>query len=228
MTKASVTAIELLDPRTLIPYEANAKKHPDNQIDKLIKSIEKFGWTQPVVVDKDFVIIAGHGRTLAAIKMGREKVPVIVRADLTKAEADALRLADNRVTSTEYDQAAIQAELQRLADELADGAGDFDLSDLGFDEKEINFTLADLGEIDDSFFVEDVGEAVEKQKEENAAAITATDDVAAPVGDALGFKRVTIAQSRALRELVGKAETRTGKTGPDALIEALSLALDSK
>lgn len=228
MTKTSSPTIELLDPRTLIPYEHNAKKHPDAQIDKLIKSIEKFGWTQPIVVDKDLIIIAGHGRTLAALKMGRALVPVIVRKDLSKAEADALRLADNRVTSTEYDQAAVQAELQRLADELAGGAEGFDLSDLGFDEKEINFTLADLGEIDDSFFVEDVGAAVEKQQEENAAAIEATDDVAAPVGDALGFKRVTIAQSREIRELLGKAEANSGLKGVDALLDALYRAWSTK
>lgn len=215
-------AIELLDPKTLVPYAANAKKHPPEQVKKLIASIRKFGWTQPIVVDKDLVIIAGHGRTLAAIEMGAEKVPVIVRDDLSKAEADALRLADNRVTSTEYDQAAIQAELQRLADELSLGAESFELSDLGFDEKEINFTLADLGDIDESFFVEDVGEAVEQQKTENAKAIEATDDVAAPVGDALGFKRVTIAQSRELRDLMAKAEGATGKKGVEALIAALS------
>jgi len=217
--------IELLDPRTLVPYPGNAKKHPAEQIKKLQTSIKKFGWTQPLVVDKDLVIIIGHGRTEAAIGLELAKVPVIVRRDLTKAEADALRLADNRVTSTEYDQAAIQSELQRLADELAGGAEDFDLSDLGFDEKEINFTLADLGEIDESFFTEDVSAAVEVQKAENEKAIEATDDVAAPVGDALGFKRVTIAQSREIRDLLGKVETKTGKKGVDALIDALSHAL---
>lgn len=217
--------IELLDPKTLVPYAANAKKHPPEQIKKLIASITKFGWTQPIVTDGDLVIIAGHGRTAAALEMGAAKVPVIVRKDLTKAEADALRLADNRVTSTEYDQAAIQAELQRLADELAGGAESFDLMDLGFDEKEINFTLADLGEIDESFFTEDVSAAVEIQKAENEKAIEATDDVAAPVGDALGFKRVTIAQSREIRDLLGKVESSTGKKGVEALIEALSRAL---
>lgn len=217
--------IELWDVEKLIPYEANAKKHSPQQVADLANLIKKAGWTQPIVVDKDGVIIAGHGRRLAALKLKEEGrlpkglVPVIVRRDLSKAEADALRLADNRVTSTDYDQALIQEELQRLAQELT---GDLQIIDLGFDEKELDFALSDLGEIDDSYFVDDVAEAVEQQKRENEKAIEATDDIAAPIGDALGFKRVTIAQSRQIRELMSAAESRTGKKGVDLLIAALS------
>lgn len=221
MSKNANPTIEIWDVSKLVPYEANAKKHSDEQVAKLANLIQKAGWTQPIVVWKNGEIIAGHGRRLAALKLGLKKVPVIVRSDLTKAEADALRLADNRVTSTEYDQAAIQIELQRLAEELE---GDLGLQDLGFDEKELDFSLSDLGEMDDSFFVEDVNEAVEQQKKENENAITATDDVAAPIGDALGFKRVTIAQSRQIRELMSGIEHKTGKKGVDALIEVLSAA----
>lgn len=213
--------IDVWDITKIIPYEANAKKHSDAQVADLANLISKAGWTQPIVVWKNGEIIAGHGRRLAALKLGLKKVPVIVRDDITKAEADALRLADNRVTSTDYDQALIQDELQRLANELS---GDLTLEDLGFDAKELDFSLADLGELDDSFFVDDVGEAVEQQKKENESSIEATDDIAAPVGDALGFKRVTIAQSRQLRELMAGIETKTGKKGVDALIDVLSAA----
>lgn len=211
--------IDLWDVDDLVPYPGNAKKHSDEQVAALANLIKKAGWTQPIVVDADGVIIAGHGRRLAAISLGLKKVPVIQRSDLTKAEADALRLADNQVTSTEYDQAAIQIELQRLSEELS---GDLQLIDLGFNQKELDFSLADLGEINDDLFVDDVGEAVETQKKENEKAIEATDDVAAPVGDALGFKRVTIAQSRTLRDLMSGVEMKTGKKGVDALIHVLS------
>lgn len=216
-------AIEIWDISKIIPYAANAKKHPQEQVIKLANSITKFGWTQPIVVWKNGEIIAGHGRRLAALHLGLAKVPVICRKDLTKAQADALRLADNRVTSTDYDQGAIQEELRRLADELKNE--DFDLTDLGFDEKEIDFTMADLGEIDDSFFVDDVSTAVEKQKTENENAIATTDDTAAPATDAFGFKRVTIAQSREIRNLMAKAESETGLKGADALISILGEAL---
>ncbi|SCW95589.1 ParB/Srx family N-terminal domain-containing protein [Ancylobacter rudongensis] len=220
------SSIEIWDIEKIIPYEANAKKHPKEQVKKLAQAITKFGWTQPIVVDVDGVIIAGHGRRLAALELKLTKVPVIHRADLTKAEADALRLADNRVASTDYDQALIQDELRRLADELE--GSQITLLDIGFDEKELEFTMSDLGEVNDDFFVEDVGEAVEQQKKENAKAIEATDDVAAPIGDAFGFKRVSIAQSRAIREMMSTIETSTGKVGPEALILFLSDALNRK
>lgn len=211
--------IEIWEIEKLVPYAANAKVHSDAQVATLANIISKVGWNQPIVIQADGVIIAGHGRRLAALKLGLKKVPVIVRADLTTAEADALRLADNRVASTDYDQAAIQIELQRLSDELD---GDLLLTDLGFDAKELDFTLSDLGEISDDFFVEDVGAAVEQQKQENEKTIERTDDTAAPVGDALGFKRVTIAQSRELRDLMSRIESRSGKKGVEALIYVLS------
>lgn len=218
-------AIEIVDITWLKEYEANAKKHPDDQVEALAKSIQKFGWTSPIIVWKDGTIIAGHGRRKGALKLGLKKVPVIVRRDLTKAQADALRLADNRVAGTEYDQAAIQIELQRLADELD---GSFELSDLGFTDKELDFSLSELGDIDDSLFVDDISGAVETQKEENKAKVEAVDDTAAPVGDALGFKRVTIEESRKLKGLMAAIETRSGKTGVQALIYTLSAVVEDK
>lgn len=218
-------AIEIVDITWLKEYEANAKKHPDDQVEALAKSIQKFGWTSPIIVWKDGTIIAGHGRRKGALKLGLKKVPVIVRRDLTKAQADALRLADNRVAGTEYDQAAIQIELQRLADELD---GSFELSDLGFTDKELDFSLSELGDIDDSLFVDDISGAVETQKEENKAKVEAVDDTAAPVGDALGFKRVTIEESRKLKGLMAAIEARSGKTGVQALIYTLSVVVEDK
>lgn len=212
--------IEVWDIEKLIPYEANAKKHPEEQVKKLAKAIQTFGWTQPIVVWQNGEIIAGHGRRLAAIQLGLSRVPVICRRDLTRAEADALRLADNRVASTSYDQELIQSELQRLSIELS--STDIDLTDLGFDQKEIDFTIADLGEIDESLFVDDVAEAVEEQKVKNESKIEATDEIAAPVVDALGFKRVSIAESRMIREAMVKIETKTGKKGAEAFVEFLS------
>lgn len=212
--------VEVWDIDKIIPYEANAKIHSKEQVRRLAISIKQFGWTQPIVVWENGEIIAGHGRRLAAIELGLSKVPVFVRRDLSKAEADALRLADNRVASTDYDQAALQAELQRLSEELADSH--IELTDIGFDEKELNFALSNLGEIDDGFFVEDVSEAVEEQKKANEKSIEATDDIAAPIADAFGFKRVSIAQSRTIRELMNRVEAITGAVGADALITHLS------
>lgn len=214
--------VQLVDIEDIRPYENNAKKHAPEQVNSLVKLIERFGWTQPIVTDKDMVIIAGHGRRLAALQMRLAKVPVIVRDDLTKDEANALRLADNRVASLDYDLAMEQAELQALS--LVDL--NFDLLDLGYTEHELNFSTADLGAMDDAIFVDDITSAVEEQKTSNSQKTQEVDDTAAPVVDALGFKRVTIAESRILRELVARMETATGKKGAPALIDFLQTRLD--
>lgn len=210
--------IELWEVSKLIPYEKNAKVHDPAQVESLAHSISKFGWTQPIVIWTDGTIIIGHGRREAALKLGLTKVPVDVRSDLTKAEADALRLADNRVTSTTYNQALIQDELQRLSEELLHDSELITINDLGFTAKELDFSLSDLGEMDSSFFTDDIGAATEEQKSRNVETIARTDDTAAPVADALGFKRVTIAQSRELKELMRGIETVTALKGVDALI----------
>lgn len=214
--------VEVWDIEQLIPYEANAKMHEPEQVRKLAKSIEKFGWTAPIVVWVNGEIIAGHGRRLAALELGLKRVPVVCRRDLTKAEADALRLADNRVASTDYNQELIQVELQRLSEQLS--TENFELTDLGFDLKEIDFSTADLGDINDSIFVDDVAEAVEQQKSENEKKIEETDEIAAPVVDALGFKRVSIAQSRLIRDAMTRIEAKTGKVGVEAFVEYLASA----
>lgn len=203
----------------LIPYEKNAKKHPPEQVKKLAASIKRLGFT-PLQVEPDGTIITGHGRRLAAIELGLKKVPVIIRTDLTKLEADALRIADNRAASTEYDYELLMAEGRRIAVE------DLELAMPSFNEKELEFAASDLGEFNDDVFVDDVSSAVEAQKEENKEKEAEADASAAPLGDAFGFKRVSIEQSRTIRQLMSQVQAITGKAGPDALIEALKAATD--
>lgn len=212
MTEAPKIGIELWPIDNVKPYPENAKKHPEDQVKKLAKLISKYGWTQPIVVDLDGVIIAGHGRRLAAISLGLKRVPVVCRKDLTKEEANAMRLADNRVVSTEYDFSLQMQELMKLQ------KSGIDVLDLGFDERELNFSANDLGEIDLSAFTEDIMEEVEKQKRENADAAKRVDETAAPLADALGFKRVTIHQSRTLRNFMNRVEHEMGETGAAALV----------
>lgn len=215
-------AVQILDLASLVPYAKNAKKHSDEQVGNIASLIKRLGWTNPIVVDKDLVIIAGHGRRLAALKLGMTKVPVIVREDLSKEEADALRLADNRIASTEYDVALEQEALQALSEFNLD----LDFSIMGYTERELDFMTGDLGAMDDSLFVDDINEAVQEQKQENEKKVEEVDDIAAPVADALGFKRVTIAESRVIRDLMSKMEQATGKTGAPALIDFIQGSLD--
>lgn len=82
--------------KELIPYKGNAKKHDNKQIKNVAESIRQYGFVQPVVVDKDGVIVIGHCRALAAKKLGMEMVPCVCVDDLTTEQVDALRLVDNK------------------------------------------------------------------------------------------------------------------------------------
>lgn len=119
------------------PYPGNPRKNAD-AVEKVARSLAEFGWRQPLVVDGEYVVIAGHTRLLAAQKLGHLKVPVHIAAGLTVAQVRAYRLADNRVAQeAEWDDDLLAQELLALS---ADG---FDLSLTGFDEAELAVLLAD-------------------------------------------------------------------------------------
>jgi DNA modification methylase len=128
--------IEWRDPASLTPYSNNAKTHPTEQIDKIAASIASFGFDQPIVVDTDGVIIKGHGRREASLRLGLDKVPVLVRGDLSVAEIKAARLADNRTAQSPWDEDLLRVELAALLEQ------DFDLGLTGFDLAEIDELLA--------------------------------------------------------------------------------------
>lgn len=119
--------IVYLSPHDLTPYRKNAKKHPDDQVEHIANSIREFGFRQPIVVDADNVVVIGHGRLLAAEKLGLDTVPVVRADDLSEEQIKALRLADNKTNESEWD-------LTELYDELAGLALDFDMSDFGFED----------------------------------------------------------------------------------------------
>jgi site-specific DNA-methyltransferase (adenine-specific) len=138
---------------SVIPYANNTKKHPVEQIDKLASMIAEYGHDVPIVVDADNVVIKGHGRLLACKKLGMTTVPVIVRDDLTPAQAKASRIADNKVAESEWDEDLLRLELSEL-DELG-----FDLDLTGFDD--FDLTLEDESTIDDDADLNDAPEPPE-------------------------------------------------------------------
>ena len=116
----------------LTPYRANAKKHDAAQVANVAESIRQFGFVQPVVVDRDGVIVIGHCRALAAKKLGMEEVPCVCVDDLTPEQVNALRLVDNKTNESPWDLDLLAAELP----ELDLSAFDFEwgeLPDAGFD-----------------------------------------------------------------------------------------------
>jgi DNA modification methylase len=123
----------------LLPYAANARTHPDEQVAQIAGSIAEFGFNVPCLVDERGVLIAGHGRVLGAKRLGLEQVPVIRLGHLTDAQARAFRLADNRIAlNAGWDEALLAAELGRLKE---DG---LNLELLGFGEDELGGLLDGL------------------------------------------------------------------------------------
>lgn len=122
--------IETRSVADLIPYAANSRTHSDAQVAQIAASIKEFGWTNPILIDGDNTIIAGHGRLLAARKLGMEEVPAIVLDYLSKAQQRALVIADNQLAlNAGWDIDMLKAEIEDLNLE------DFDLGLLGFDDK---------------------------------------------------------------------------------------------
>ena len=122
----------------LVPYARNARTHSDEQVAQIAASIADFGFNNPVLVDERGEIIAGHGRVLAARKLGLAEAPVIVLAHLSEAQRRAFRLADNRIAlNAGWDEALLREELVALRE------ADFDLDVTGFDLDEIERLLAE-------------------------------------------------------------------------------------
>jgi ParB family chromosome partitioning protein len=116
----------------LIPYINNSRTHSDEQVAQIAASIKEFGWTNPILVDGENGIIAGHGRLMAARKLGYTEVPTIELKDLTETQRKAYIIADNRLAlNAGWDNEMLTIELNDL---LADG---FALEMLGFDPTEM-------------------------------------------------------------------------------------------
>ena len=98
----------------LTPYTGNAKKHDKKQIANVAESIRQYGFVQPIVVDRDDVIIIGHCRALAAKKLGMDEVPCVSMDDLTPEQVNALRLVDNKSNESDWDFDLLAEELSGL------------------------------------------------------------------------------------------------------------------
>ncbi|MFX5415865.1 ParB/Srx family N-terminal domain-containing protein [Acinetobacter baumannii] len=183
------------------PYELNAKIHSEEQVAKIAESIARFGWDQPIVVDKNGVIIKGHGRRLAAIKLGLIEVPVLVRDDLNEEQVKAARLADNRVAIGDID-----ADLLKL---------------------ELEFMQADLSEMNVDVIVDDLDSAVAEQQRHTANAVSESNEKPIRIDKVLGFSEVSGKESRSIHYFMAIAEDATGLEGKDAFVTYISKLVES-
>ena len=127
-----VSEMNLVDIDKLIPYVNNARTHSKEQINKLRASIREFGFINPVIIDRDYNVIAGHGRIMASKEEGIDKVPCVFVDYLTDAQKKAYILADNRMAlDADWDEELLKVEIESLQ------GADFDLNLTGFDEAEL-------------------------------------------------------------------------------------------
>lgn len=142
----TTTEMQLVAVTKLIPYVNNARTHSAEQIMKLRSSLREFGFINPVIIDRDYNVIAGHGRIMAAKEEGIKEVPCVFVDYLTEAQKKAYILADNRMAmDAGWDEELLRVEIEALQD------ADFDIGLTGFDEND----LADLFGNDDTSDVKD-------------------------------------------------------------------------
>lgn len=125
----------------LVPFERNANKHPDEQIDKIARSIQEFGFNNPILIDGENGIIAGHGRFAAVQRLGMTEIDCIELSGMTERQKRAYIIADNKIArGSEFDPITLFEELKFLEDD------DFDLSLTGFSDEELNAIFAEKTE----------------------------------------------------------------------------------
>lgn len=214
--------VHLVNTEELVPYPNNAKIHTAAQVSKICHSIDKSKrWTQPIIVDGENVIIAGHGRRLAAMSWGMSKVPVIKLDGISEEDAMLLRLADNKVAEGEIDTNALEAELKILAEYNVDMFGIYD-------ERELEFLTEDLGEIDFGQITADIGQDVERQFAENEKFAEELEDKNQRLASIFGKRSITAPEAKILSTFLAYIEEEQGEEGIDALVSFAELYIEDK
>ena len=151
----TTSEMQLVPIGKLVPYVNNARTHSPEQVNKLRSSLREFGFINPVIIDRDFGVIAGHGRILAAKEEGITEVPCVFADHLTEAQKKAYIIADNRMAmDAGWDEELLRVEIEALQAET------FDLSLTGFDEKELFDLFKDNDDVQEDDF--DVDAELEK------------------------------------------------------------------
>lgn len=135
--------------KELKPYKKNAKKHSKEQVEQIANSIKEFGFTQPVIIDKNNCVVAGHGRILGAKKAGLKQVPTVCLEDLTEEQIKAYRLVDNKLNESEWDYSLLDEELENLTEDIDMDLFGFELEEQQEKEtkKKVEFEIKEKYEV---------------------------------------------------------------------------------
>lgn len=195
------------------PYPKNNKLHSAKQVTALARSIGSQGLNDPITVDAKGVIISGHGRLEAVRSLGWTKVPVRHLHMLTDEQADKLRIAANKTASTDYDWENLQKEIQRLGNMGAD------LTDIGFDDKELTMLAGDIGDIDLGTVSEDIAGEVEAFEDDARESAAAASEEEISLSKAFGVAKLPITSKKVATRFMGRIEHKTGRLGAEALVK---------
>ena len=179
-TRKSLMNIKNIETNSLIPYVNNSRTHSEEQVLQIAASIKEFGFLNPIIIDGDNGIVAGHGRVMAAKKLGIKELPCVDASHLTEAQRKAYVIADNKLAlNAEWDDEILRIELNIL-DDLG-----FDLSLTGFSDDELDaLSFDDEAELDEMPILRDGDKEPFQQK-----TFTLHDEQAAIVDDAITLAR---------------------------------------
>lgn len=202
-----------------VDYSKNNKIHTPESLARLSASMDKLGQIEPILVDRDGVIISGHGRRAAARSLGWKMVQVRV-LEVDERRAKEIRLATNLTVNQKYDTAAITEEIRGLVDE---GASFEDVGDsVGLDAKLRDLIAPDLtGALNMTLdaISKDIGDDVIVFQDQNDKRMREVDETPSPVTDALGFKKAKPAQLRVIRAFMAQVKEEVNIEDPaEALV----------
>ena len=184
--------VKMISINDIYPYENNPRKN-DDAVDEVASSIKAFGFKNPIIVDKNMVIIAGHTRLKAAIKLGLTMVPVIIADDLTEDQANALRLADNKTAEiAKWDKKKLEEELKQINWELLG----IDMTDVGFDD----IFASEFQEVVDDDF--DEGQYLSDEPYSKQGDVYLLDDNRVMCGDSTDAEQVKTLMDEKLADMV--------------------------
>ena len=214
--------IEIWDIEKPVDYSKNNKVHTKESLEKLAASMREIGLANPILVDTDGVIIAGHGRRAAARLLGWKKIQVrVLKVDARTARK--LRIADNTTSNQKFDTSAIAEEVRALLGEEPDvdlaALGDA----LGLDDRMRDLMTPDLtGALgfNESEIMEDAETDIAAFDAESERAMRATDEAELPAHEGFGFKKAKPEQIRVIRGFMAQVRSETGLEDPAAALTA--------
>lgn len=221
MSDKQTLVIEAWDIDKPIDSERNNKVHDEASLKRLARSLESVGQIQPLIVDREGVIIAGHGRRAAARLLGWKHVKVI-QLPVDETTARKMRLADNLSSNQNYDVRAISEEVVELNGILDETMEDITAS-LGLNDKMIDMLAPHLTgalDLNEDAFTEDLTREVDDFSAESDRMNLEIEETELPIHEAFGFKKAKPSQLRLFRMLVAKASEETGIEDPAAALAA--------